>query len=68
MGAKKEIEQEFLSTGAIAKKMSLSSQAIRKEIYSGKLKAFRFNAHTFMVAVGDFETWKAKRLTPVTDV
>lgn len=67
MGAKKTVDQEFLSTGTIAKKMNCSTETIRREIKRGKLRAQAFNGN-FLVAVSDFEEWKARNIVPVTDV
>lgn len=68
MGAKKAVDQEFLSTGTIARKLNVSLDTIRREIYAGRLKASRFNDRSYIVSVSDFEMWKAKHLTPVIDV
>lgn len=67
MGAKKELEsldEEYLSTTKIAKRISRSSETVRREIAAGRLRAFRLNGD-YMIKKEDYEEWKAKRFQPV---
>lgn len=63
MGAKKQIPQEFMSTGQAAKRLGRNSASIRREIQRGKLRAFTLNGE-FLIKVVDFEEYLAKNLIP----
>jgi IS30 family transposase len=68
VGAKKRtLESECLSTGAIARKIGRSTETVRRAIKRGDLRAETFNGD-FVIAVADYEEWRAKFFKPVTDV
>lgn len=55
---------EFLSTGKIAKRISKTTQTVRREIMAGRLRAKIFNGD-YMISVRDYEEWKAKYFKPL---
>ena len=63
MGAVKEIQQEYFSTGQAGKLVGLSAQTMRREIKAGKLKAETFNGN-IMIKRSEFDEWKAKYFKP----
>lgn len=66
MGNKQiNFDQQYLSTGSIAKLLDVDGVTVRREIKSGRLKsAGRFNSK-FIVRVEDYEDWKARYIKPV---
>lgn len=61
--AKKEIQQEYFSTGQIARIVGMSTQTIRREIRAGKLRAEIFNGN-MLIKKSDFDEWKARNFKP----
>lgn len=55
-----EIQPEHVSTGWIAKKHTLSTSTIRREIKSGALRAELTTSGEFRVLFKDYEEWKAR--------
>lgn len=61
MGAKKaDVEAiDFYSTTIVAKKISKSTETVRREIMAGRLKAKIFKGE-YAIPVDAYETWKAQ--------
>lgn len=64
MAAKKTMEQEFLSTGTIAKLLDTTAQTIRNEIKAGKLKAEQWG-RDYVIRVEWYEEYKARNIKPI---